>query len=72
MNLVTLAKFNELRFAADPIPMVKLWRWCRDNKLPARKIGGEWRIDLDAFDAVPAAVGAGMTAQMVIAKLRAV
>lgn len=50
MNLVSLIRFNELRFPADPVPMVKLWRWCRKGKLPARKIGGEWFIDLDAFD----------------------
>lgn len=50
MNLITLPRLNELRFAADPVPLAKLWRWCRDNKLPARKVGGEWRVDLDAFD----------------------
>lgn len=50
MNLVSLPRLNELRFAQDPQPMAKLWRWCREAKLPARKVGGEWFVDLDAFD----------------------
>lgn len=49
-NLVSLPRLNELRFPADPQPMAKLWRWCREGKLPARKVGGEWFVDLDAFD----------------------
>lgn len=50
MNLVSLPRLNELRFPADPVPMPKLWRWCREGRLPARKIGGDWYVDLDAFD----------------------
>lgn len=50
MNLITLAKLNELRFSADPRPLQMLQRWCRRKELPARKIGGEWYVDLDAFD----------------------
>jgi len=50
MNLVSLPRLNELRFPADPQPMAKLWRWCREGRLPARKVGGEWFVDLDAFD----------------------
>lgn len=53
MNLVTLAKLNELRFPHNPVAETKLWRWCREGKLPARKIGGEWFVDLDVFDAPP-------------------
>jgi len=50
MNYVSLEKLNALRFADDPQPMPKLWRWCREGRLPARKIGGEWFVDLDEFD----------------------
>lgn len=50
MSLVSPARFNELRFADDPQPLTKLWRWCREKRVPARKIGGDWFIDLDAFD----------------------
>lgn len=55
MNLVNLAKLNELRFPHNPLPEAKFWRWCREEKLPARKIGGEWYVDLDEFDAPPKA-----------------
>jgi hypothetical protein len=50
VNYVSLEKLNSLRFPSDPVAMPKLWRWCREGKLPARKIGGEWFVDLDAFD----------------------
>jgi len=50
VNYVSLEKLNALRFADDPQPMQKLWRWCREGRLPARKIGGEWFVDLDEFD----------------------
>lgn len=50
MNLVSISRFNALRFPQDPQPLTKLWRWCREGRLPARKIGGEWFVDLDAFD----------------------
>lgn len=50
MNLVSLPRLNELRFATDPVPATKLQRWCRAGELPARKIGGEWYVDLDEFD----------------------
>ena len=49
MNLVSPARFNELCFPQDPVPLPKLWRWCRNGALPAQKIGGEWYIDVDAF-----------------------
>lgn len=51
-GLVSISKFNALRFPSDPQPATKLWRWCREGKLPARKVGGEWFVDLDAFDKV--------------------
>jgi hypothetical protein len=50
MNLVRLANLNRLRFRNNPVPEAKLWRWCRNGELPAKKIGGEWYVDLDAFD----------------------
>lgn len=49
-GLVSVATLNALRFRYDPQPPAKLWRWCREGKLPARKVGGEWFVDLDAFD----------------------
>lgn len=51
MNLVSLSTFNAKRFPDDPRSPSELQRWCREKYLPARKIGGEWFVDLDAFDA---------------------
>ncbi len=51
-NWVSLSVLNELRFAMDPVRMSKLRRWCRNEKLPSRKIDGEWLVDLDEFDAM--------------------
>jgi hypothetical protein len=65
MNFVSPAKLNDLRFPHDPVPLPKLWRWCRTGKLPARKIGGEWYVDLDAFDR-----GLGKPSSAVLDKLR--
>jgi hypothetical protein len=50
MNLVNLEKLNSIRFPSNPVKLEKLQRWCRNKQLPARKIGGEWYVDLDAFD----------------------
>lgn len=50
MKLVTLEKLNSMRFPDDPRPMHMLQRWCRQRTLPARKIGGEWYVDLEEFD----------------------
>jgi hypothetical protein len=55
VNLVGLAKLNELRFPKDPRPITQLQRWCRNGQLPAKKIGGEWYVDLDEFDKRPLA-----------------
>lgn len=75
MSLISLSRLNELRFPDDPQPMPKLWRWCREDKLPgARKIGGEWFVDLDAFDRGEKAVTEPQVsgpAQAVLDKLRA-
>lgn len=78
MTYVSLPRLNELRFAQDPQPMAKLWRWCREAKLPARKVGGEWFVDLDAFDrgeigkkAVPDQ-GADRVLRLAVDKLRRV
>lgn len=49
-NFVTLDNLNKLRFKSNPVPKTKLQRWCRDRILPARKFGGEWRVDLRTFD----------------------
>ncbi len=50
MNLVSLDDLNRLRFPQSHVKVTKLQRWCRAGKLPARKIGGEWYVDLDEFD----------------------
>lgn len=72
-NWVSLPRLNELRFKDDPKPMTKLWRWCREERLPARKFGGEWHVDLDAFDApTPVKAGAAEVVQLAINRLRAV
>lgn len=49
MKYVPLVKLNETIFRDAPIPVPKLQRWCRKGELPARKIGGEWFVDLDEF-----------------------
>lgn len=68
MNLVNLAKLNELCFPHNPLPEAKFWRWCREGRLPARKIGGEWYVDLEAFDTPPKATET--KASRVLDKLR--
>lgn len=50
MRLVDLETLNKLRFPDNPVGIQKLRRWCRDEELPARKVGREWFVDLDAFD----------------------
>jgi len=50
MRLVSLQRFNEMRFKDDPIKLTKLQRWCRTGELPARKIGGEWYVNIVEFD----------------------
>ncbi|GEM_PF-4350781 len=50
MNLLSLERFNHLCFSNNPVKLTKLQRWCRKRELPARKIGGEWYVDLDAFN----------------------
>lgn len=49
MKYIPLEKLNETIFRDAPVPLRKLQRWCRKGDLPARKIGGEWFIDLDEF-----------------------
>lgn len=72
MSLVSPARFNELRFGHDPQPLTKLWRWCREGRVPARKIGGEWFIDLEAFDREKDVVqqGDASAVQQIVDRLR--
>lgn len=49
-SYVTLPRLNALRFRDEPLPKSYAQRLCREGKLPAIKVGGEWRVDLDAFD----------------------
>jgi len=76
MNLVSLDDLNRLRFPQSPVPMPKLWRWCRNGELPARKIGGEWYVDLDAFDTPQASAAAkpeaGKVVRLVLDRLKEV
>lgn len=53
MDLIPLAKFKDLRLKNAEVTDAKLQRWCRNNDLPARKIGGEWYVDIEAFDNPP-------------------
>lgn len=50
---VSLERLNELRFAEDPQAIQKLQRWCRAGRLPARRMGREWQVNLTEFDAEP-------------------
>lgn len=50
MNWIPLAQLNTLRFTQAPRRLYTLQRWCREGMIPARKIGSEWFVDLDAFD----------------------
>ncbi len=49
-DYVSLPVLNDKRFNTDPVEPEKLQRWCREGRLPARKIGGEWRVDIEQFD----------------------
>lgn len=49
MNFISLEELNRRCFPSDPVPMHKLWRWCRLKYLPAKKFGRDWRVDIDAF-----------------------
>lgn len=49
MNLVPLDDLNKICFRSAPRPPDELRRWCRNQVLPARKIGGKWFVDLDAL-----------------------
>ena len=71
MNLVTLSKLNALRFSVEPVPEQKLQRWCRAGTLPARKIGGEWYVDLDEFDRKPHELQTVSPVILAVDKLRA-
>lgn len=55
MNLIPLDRLNEHYFETHPQSIEKLRRWCRERMLPAKKIGGEWFVDADAFQAQLAA-----------------
>lgn len=50
MNWIPLEKLNAMRFSAAPRELTELQRWCRCGALPAKKIGGKWFVDLEAFD----------------------
>jgi hypothetical protein len=51
MQLVTIANFRDVYFGKGSAPpRVTVRRWCEANNLPARKIGGIWYIDADAFE----------------------
>lgn len=50
MNWIPLDELNAQRFRNSPRPPHELQRWCRLKLIRARKIGGKWFVDLDAFD----------------------
>lgn len=41
-------QWRRARFAGTPPGMTTVQRWCRDGAIPAKKIGGNWYIYLDA------------------------
>ncbi|PJK01483.1 hypothetical protein CO615_04185 [Lysobacteraceae bacterium NML75-0749] len=52
MKLVDYKKFADTTFSKDSRPHdITLQRWLREGKLPGRKIGGNWYVDVHAFAA---------------------
>ena len=49
MKLVPLIKWAKEIFEVVPHTRT-LQKWCANGDLPARKIGGVWYIDKDAFE----------------------
>ncbi len=68
MRFVPLIKLNETIFQDAPVPLSKLQRWCRMGALPARKFGGEWKVDTDALG-LPDAAAPDMAPDPVMEKL---
>jgi len=47
-----LEHFLDERFDPRSRPSMRTARsWCEHNQLPARKVGRNWFVDLEAFDA---------------------
>lgn len=72
MNWVDLPTLKAKRFPEQQIEDSEMQRWCRLSMVPARKIGGRWFVDLDAFDAQEAPIKQSVspTVQLVIDKMR--
>lgn len=34
------------------VSRLTIWKWCKNGKLPAFKLGGEWRIRRDDLESV--------------------
>lgn len=50
MKLVSIPEWSAKYFDESSRPDdMKCRRWLRDGKLPGRKVGGTWFIDLDAW-----------------------
>lgn len=54
MNFVDLDTLNRMCFPHNPVARQKLQRWCRRSVLPAKKLGGDWFVDLDRLGEVTA------------------
>ena len=52
MRLISINEFVDTYFSQQSRPSTRAVRnWCRDDKLPAKQIGGQWFIDAEAFEA---------------------
>jgi hypothetical protein len=52
VELIDAHEFRERYFSDRSRPSARtVTNWCAQQKLPARKIGGEWYIDAEIFEA---------------------
>jgi len=47
-QLISLKEWQAQRFAGKGPTLCTIRRWCQDGHLPAKKIGNQWYIDLEA------------------------
>ncbi|MBB1489479.1 helix-turn-helix domain-containing protein [Oceanospirillum sediminis] len=47
-KLMPLKEWQAERFAGQGPTLCTIRRWCQNGQLPARKIGSQWFIDLEA------------------------
>ncbi|WP_110647560.1 helix-turn-helix domain-containing protein [Salinicola peritrichatus] len=47
-KLMSLDDWRKARFLGKPPGRSTVRRWCNDGTIPAKRIGGNWYIDVDA------------------------